>query len=74
MRPLLEKICAARRLDDDLRDALLAQVRATGALAAARAAAAQEAAQAEAALRVFPLSQIRTVLMRLPEFVLDRSA
>ncbi len=74
MRPLLEKICAARRLDDGLRDALLAQVRATGALAAARAAAAQEAAQAEAALRIFPPSQIRTVLMRLPEFVLDRSA
>lgn len=74
IRPLLEKICAARALDAESRDELLAAIRSTGALAAARATAAQEAAQAEAALRVFPPSPARDILARLPELVLDRDA
>lgn len=74
MRPLLEKICRARKLGAEERQAMLRCIEATGALTGARNAAAQEAAQAEAALRVFPPSAARSVLMRLPELVLERSS
>ena len=74
MRPLLERICSARKLGTGDCDAVLRLIEATGAMTGARNAAAQEAAQAEAALRVFPPSAARSVLMRLPELVLERSS
>ena len=74
LRPLLEKICKSRKLGAEERTALLRWIGETGALTGARRAAAQEAAQAEAALRGFPPSPARSVLMRLPELVLERSS